>query len=159
MLESGRPKKARLCSSITFTWSNISSGRRLRIRFKRAVAQNEQLRLHPTWLDTQAVVRVSVGINTDSTSKPSCRRTAFLMVPSLLRCITSTLMWLILKCSASISRVAFGSEVIASKVCTPFCHNHSYTWLPRKALSPLLSKKVRSSSLVRARMSRFCIII
>ena len=154
MLESGLPKKALLCSSITRTWSNISSGSRLRIRFSLAVAQNEQLRLHPTWLDTQAVVRVSVGINTDSTNSPSCRRTAFLIVPSSLRCITSTLMWLITKCLSSISRVALGRLVIASNECTPFCHSHSYTWVPRKAWSPFSSKIRLSSSLVKALISR-----
>jgi hypothetical protein len=36
-------------------------GSRLRILFNRAVAQNLQSKLQPTWLDTQAVVLVLSG--------------------------------------------------------------------------------------------------
>ena len=41
------------------------------MRFNRAVAQNLQSKLQPTWLETQAVVREDVGIRTDSTTKSS----------------------------------------------------------------------------------------
>src|SRR6056300_646685 len=52
------------------------------MRFNPAVAQNVQSKLHPTCELTHAVMRFSVGINTDSTKAPSCNFTAFLMVPS-----------------------------------------------------------------------------
>src|SRR5680860_342153 len=97
------------------------------MRFKREVAQKRQSKLQPTWLETQAVVLVLVGISTDSTIKSSCKRTAFLIVPSLLRCISSTLIWLMTKLASSISRVAFERLVIPSNECADFCQSHSYT--------------------------------
>ncbi len=39
-------------------------------------------RLQPTCDDTHAVIRFSAGISTDSTTRPSCSVTAFLIVPS-----------------------------------------------------------------------------
>ena len=137
------------------TWSKISSGLRLRIRASLAVAQKRQSKLQPTWEETQAVVRSLTGIKTDSTIRPSNNWTAFLIVPSVLRCCWSTAMWLMMKCSSSSARVAFDKLVMPSKLWIPLFHSHWYTCFPRNALSPCSTKNSCNSSKLSARMSFF----
>src|SRR5882762_6375231 len=106
------------------------------MRLRLAVAQNLQSRLQPTWEDTHAVILFSAGINTDSTINPSYSFTAFLIVPSTLRCMLSTWIWLITKCCLRRSRVEIERLVIWSKSLTDFFQSHSWTCCARKALSP-----------------------
>src|SRR5690606_1714398 len=105
--------------------------------------------------DTQAVILFSWGINTDSTIRPSYSLTAFLMVPSALRCIWSTWMWLMVKCSFSRSRVGSDRLVIWSKSLADSFQSHSYTCCARNGLSPSVTKIDLSSTFDRFRLSRF----
>ena len=154
MLVSGRPNSSKPCLWMVTTWSKISCGSKLRMRFNLAVAQNAQFRLHPTWLLTQAVMRFSVGINTLSTTKSSWSFTAFFRVPSELRCTVASDCWGKAKSVSNRDRKALGRLVMSWKSNACLDHNHSYTWSPRKAGSPAAAIQVRRSSLVRDRMSR-----
>ena len=95
------------------------------MRFKRPVAQNSHAKLQPTCEEIQAVIRVSAGIKTPSQIWSSNKRKAFLMVPSLLICMSSTFTALMLKLSFNILRVDKEILVIWSKSVADFFHNHS----------------------------------
>mmetsp|Transcript_13849 Transcript_13849/g.40561 ORF Transcript_13849/g.40561 Transcript_13849/m.40561 type:complete len:216 (-) Transcript_13849:169-816(-) len=60
----------------------ISCASRDRMSPMAPVEQNAQARAQPTWLETQIVVRESVGMSTVSAMSPSCRCTRIFVVPS-----------------------------------------------------------------------------
>ena len=69
-------------SRASITWPTISAGSRLRTSCIVPVAQNRQLSVQPTWLDTQRVPRSASGMNTISKSWQSWVFRSHLRVPS-----------------------------------------------------------------------------
>ena len=97
----------------------ISAVVRLRLKPCLPVAQNEQSRMHPAWLETHSVARAVSGMNTDSTAFAPSTFTSHLRVPSSAGvsptiCGASTQ-----AVRASLSRSALERSVIFSKSASP----------------------------------------
>ncbi len=75
-----RPPPSSKCASQTC--AIISAAVRLRLKPCRAVAQNEQSRIQPTWDETHSVPRSASGIKTVSTQLPPAILISHLRVPS-----------------------------------------------------------------------------
>ncbi|MNT63439.1 hypothetical protein D3C72_2012560 [compost metagenome] len=117
MFVNGLSKYSLLCLSIRATWSTISATSRFLILLSFAVAQNSQFNEQPTCEETQAVLRLSVGIRTDSTINPSCNFTPFLIVPSVDFCNKSIEIGLMKKSRVRFSLNSLERFVISSKEC------------------------------------------
>ena len=74
---------------------------------------------HPTWVETQNVMRGVSGMNTASTRRPSARRRSSLAVPSADRSARSTVGVEQAQSPARVARRAAGRSVIRSKSVTP----------------------------------------
>jgi hypothetical protein len=101
------------------TWSTISAVLRFRVKPMEPVAQKLHAIGHPTWVDTQSVVRSSSGISTDSMRAPSRARSSPLTVPSAARRIPSSSRARVSHSASRRARSASGRSVIRDGASTP----------------------------------------
>ena len=123
MFESIRPSgndgHSPSASRASMTWPTISPASRLRTSRIVPVWQKVQLRVQPTWLETQSVPRSASGMNTISKSWPSWVRNSHLRVPSVETCSTTTSGRAIANRSASQARCGLAMSLIAPNSVAP----------------------------------------
>ena len=127
----------------------ISPAERLRVQPLRPLAQKAHPQPHPTWLETQTVVRpFAAGMRTVSTSSPSARRERILRVPVPSSPATSSVASAPSRSSqrsASAARSARGRFAISSQRAAKRVQSHSASWRARNR-SPPASRTASASS-------------